>query len=323
MVQIPVSGSVSVTAGLRYEFCDMFVASKIEDRRILTKASMTNHDFLPSISILTKIKDNVALRSAYGRTLVRPSYREKSPYQEQEFSGGPSFLGNAELKRSLIDNIDLRGEWFIRPGEVLSVSGFFKRIHNPIELNFLPNDVRKPVNTKSDADIYGAEFEIRKQLDMIHPLRYLQVASNLTLVHSRVELDSALGINSQTAKNYSYFPDEPNYRPFQGQSPYVINLFLTFDHPEWGTNGNITYNVFGKRLSDLTSQEQPWLWQKPEYSLTLTASQKIGSRFKFGIKASNILGADERFVYHYDGKEYIVKETKKAVAISAKISVDF
>jgi|GEM_PF-137560 len=323
MVQLPILGPLSLTSGLRYEFCDMFVATTVAERRLGTIGTLHDHDFLPSVSVAAAIRDNMSVRGAYARTLIRPSFREKSAYQEQEFSGGPSFLGNAALRRYFTDNADLRWEWFIKPGELLSAGCFYKRIHTPIELTFLENDVRKPVNTKSDADILGAEFEFRKQLDMVRVLKFFQAGGNLTLAWSRVKLDSALGADAEMAKNNFYFPDEPNHRPFQGQSPYVINVFLTFDQQDWGTNINVTYNVFGERLGELTGQELPWLWQKPEHSLTVTASKKFGRQIKVSAKGVNLLGADERFVMHYNGKEYTVKEVKKSMGLSAAISYDF
>ncbi|MBD3392305.1 MAG: outer membrane beta-barrel protein, partial [Chitinivibrionales bacterium] len=317
MVQIPLFGPFSTTVGLRYERADMFVATTVAEEKESTIGTLDDHDFLPSASVNYALKENMNLRAAYGRTLVRPSMREKSPYQEKAFAGGPSYLGNEELKRSKIDNADLRWEWFMKPGELLAASGFFKAIHDPIELRFWGNDVRTPVNTPSDALIAGAEFEARKQMDFVPALRYFQVAGNLTLAWSRVKLDS-------TMQKYDIFEDAgEDTRPFQNQSPYVVNIFLTFDHPDAGTNFNVTYNVFGTRLAELTDQDKKDFWQKPEHSLSVTAGQKLGSRLKLSVKAKNLIGADERYFFKYKAKEYTVRETKKGPSFSLGLSYGF
>ena len=46
------------------------------------------------------------LRASYGRTLARPTFRELAPFASFSFVGGFTFIGNAELERTLINNYD-------------------------------------------------------------------------------------------------------------------------------------------------------------------------------------------------------------------------
>ena len=53
------------------------------------------------------------------------------PYFEQV--GLATTIGNPDLRRALIQNFDLRWEWYPRTGEVLSLGVFAKQFDDPIE----------------------------------------------------------------------------------------------------------------------------------------------------------------------------------------------
>ncbi|MFW5784788.1 MAG: TonB-dependent receptor domain-containing protein [Chitinispirillaceae bacterium] len=322
-LEMPLTGSLSTILGLRYERTDMYGACDIERYRDSTVAEMDYHDLLPSASLIYSLSENMKIRGAYGRTLVRPSMREKSEYLTESFTGGPKLFGNRQLERSTINNIDLRWEWFPQPGELLTTSAFFKQINKPIEMTFLINDIFKPANTDSSAIIYGLELEFRKNLDMISYLKHFQVSSNLTFAWSRI------GLDDDTRRNPVYMPDEPLHRPFQGLSPYVININLTYDNPDIGTDFNLLYNHFGKRMSDLTPVDIPYLWEKPQHLLNLTYNQKFLDKFTFKTKVTNLLSlidginTDNVFVHDYYGEEYITRRDESLLTYSAGISYSF
>ncbi len=93
-------------------------------------------DVLPSLNLVYALSDRTNLRAAYGRTLARPSFRELAPYAVFELRTNRVFLGNPDLRRTLVDNADLRFEWFSRPGEILAASVYYKRFQDPIELTY-------------------------------------------------------------------------------------------------------------------------------------------------------------------------------------------
>lgn len=324
MIEIPLVYSLSTTMGLRIEKTDLFGQSIIEEWQIDSlSANLENIDFLPSFSLNYGFSKNMNLRTAYGRTLVRPSMREMALYTTEAFTSGPSFIGNPDLERSVIDNADIRWEWFMKPGELLAMSLYGKRIRKPIEMTFLNNDIRQPANTDSAAFILGTEFEARKRLNMIKLLKNFEVAGNMTLTWSRVKLDSSQGVDAKMAKLNSYFPGEPNYRPFQGQSPYVANVFLTYDNPNIGLNLNLYYNVFGERLGELTDQDMPWIWEKPEHMLNSTAKLKFGPGLSWSFKAGNLLNQSKQYVHRYNGQEYLVEEKKSGRSFETGIGYSF
>ncbi len=195
------------------------------------------------------------VKSAYSRTVIRPSMREMEEYSMENFTGGPSFTGNNELERSLIDNVDLRWEWFSEAGELLAIGGYYKVIRDAIELQYLQDGTsdgsRQPINS-SDAKIAGIEMEYIKKLDFVPALK--NISLNSTLTWSKVELDE------NSLKQEAYFPDASEYRPFQGQSSMVGNLFVNYKNSDIGFTRSIYYNMFGTRLAELTATDVPWMW---------------------------------------------------------------
>ena len=59
--------------------------------------------------------DRQQLRLGYGRTVSRPDFRELSPATFNDVTGGRQIFGNPELGRALIDNVDLRWEFYPEP----------------------------------------------------------------------------------------------------------------------------------------------------------------------------------------------------------------
>ncbi|MCB0293904.1 MAG: TonB-dependent receptor, partial [Calditrichaeota bacterium] len=122
---------LKLVTGARFEATRMDI---ISGDSTLAPGQLSNDDWLPSANLVYQLGQNMNLRAAYGKTLARPLFREKAPgYASFDFVGGFTFIGNGDLKRTLIDNYDLRWEWFSRPGEILALSGFHKRFQNPIE----------------------------------------------------------------------------------------------------------------------------------------------------------------------------------------------
>lgn len=207
----------------------------------------------------------------------------------------------------------------MKPGELFAASAYFKHVDQPIEITFFSstNDIRMPANTSNDATIWGMEFEARKQLDMWRWSRHFSVSGNLTLARSRVDLDE------KSRKLESYFPDQEPHRPFQGQSPVVVNVFLGYDNPDVGTNLNLVYNVFGERLGEINNRNVPWEWECTRHMLDATARQDIGNRFAVKAKVSNILGSDKKFVHYYADQELLVREEKIARTYSLGLQLSF
>jgi TonB-dependent receptor len=309
MIDMPVMQKLRFIGGARFEATDMHVESEDETRAdSLRMGDLEENDILPSVNFVYQLSDNMNLRLAYGKTLARPTLREMAPYVNFEFVNDYSFAGNVNLKRSLIDNYDLRWEWFSRPGEIYAVSTFYKNFKDPIERSIVPGvSVDNPEITYRNVDsgqVYGIEFEARKRLDVITPLlRNFQLGTNLSLVESQVDIPKdKLARLRAVDPNKEVFKEDT--RPLQGQSPYVFNLDLTFDSIATGTVATVQYNLFGDRLSEVTSDATPDVYERQRGLLDLVVSQKIVSHLSFNFSASNILDSKVEFSHEYKGVNY-------------------
>lgn len=323
-VEIPFYTKLSGTFGIRGEKAHILDETKVEEKKVDSLAAkLDDYDVLPSAMITAKPTDNIVIKGGYGKTLVRPSIRQKAEYLTESFTGGGSFVGNRKLERSFIHNFDVRAEYFPNPGDLIAIGGFFKRVKNPIEETFLDNDVVMPENSSSDANILGVEIEfIKGWRDLGMAEHFFEINSNFTLVKSEVKL------NEDNKKLPNYFPKDDGTRPFQGQSPVVANLFLTYGIKKIGLSNTLYYNVFGTRLGALTAREEPYLWEKPYHQLNLTVSKDIGERMKLSFKAKNLLDATKTLYMDFsDGegneKEYIKHESKKGIDFSLGLSYTF
>jgi len=300
MVEAPLFRSLRFVGGVRLESTRMKVASQDQTKG---KADLSNDDWLPSLNLIYQLGDNMNLRAAYGKTLARPTFRELAPFASFDFVGDFIFVGNANLKRTLVDNYDLRWEWFTRPGEIYAISGFYKRFENPIERAIVSNNNQGQFQNVDEAIVYGAEFELRKRLDQIGSiLRHVQVGGNLALVHSEVDIPS-----KELATVRQLDPNASRKRELQGQSPYVMNLDVVYDNPKLGTSLSVLYNVFGKRLSIVSLGGTPNVYEQPRGSLDVTFSQKIGP-FNVKAAAKNLLNSSVRKSHEFNGREFVVQE---------------
>ena len=133
--------------------------------------------------------------------------------------GGEQFRGNPDLRRTLIQNADLRWEWYPRPREVLSVALFAKHFDRPIERVYRGTSGTRVTTFENarSARNYGVEFEGRKSLGFLTSrLDDLTAFSNVTFMQSEIDLQD-VGAGST----------EPQ-RPMVGQAPYVVNAGLTY-----------------------------------------------------------------------------------------------
>jgi outer membrane receptor protein involved in Fe transport len=276
---------------------DSLVFDSLE-RKQAWHAEKSNRDLLPAASIIFTLSDDMNLRFAYGHTLARPTFREIAPYVSYYPAEGLSVRGNIGLERSTIDNYDVRWEWFMRPGELFAVSPFLKIFTNPIEVSLIPTDNDEITWENSErATVGGIEFEARKKLDQVHrTMKDVTMGGNLSLIYARVDIPQKKLLVMREIN-----PDAPAARAFQGQSPYVLNVNLTYDNGDLtGTSANLYYNIFGRRLHYFSRDLTPDLMEEPRNIFNGNFSQKLwgGLSLKFSVK--NILNSPVKYVHRYN-----------------------
>lgn len=310
MVDMNLFSKLRFIGGARFEASRMDVSNDEEF------GMLRDDDWLPSVNLVYKMKNDMNLRLAYGRTLARPNFREKAPYANFEFSNDFIFNGNVDLKRTLIDNYDLRWDWFLSHGEIISVSGFYKYFRNPIErvinVFFSSEGALVFFDNVDNAKVYGLEFELRKNLGMFHSsLNNFMFGGNISFIHSQVAIPEEELINIRALN-----PDAENKRELQGQSPFVANINLTYDNAKTGTTANLFYNITGERLSEVSLGGTPNVFEQPRHLVNISATQKIWNHLSVKGSVKNLLNQSHSFIHHYQGQEFVRQEYKPGTSYS-------
>lgn len=313
MIDLPISRNFRFIGGGRLESTDMHVNSLKEG---VDEGKIKTDDFLPSANLIYSPLENMNVRASFSKTLARPNFREISPFSNYDFNGGDRYVGNPDLERTLIDNYDLRWEWFTKPGEVFSVSLFMKEFMNPIEVKILDavNNVLTWTNVNR-AHVQGIELEARTRLDFISKtFENFLVGGNLSFIDSKVDIDK---IELESIKLYE--PDASSTRPFQGQSPYILNLNINYESLDAGFTASIYYNVFGKRLAAVGSVGAPDVYEQPFHLLNISVNKQLISNLSLKLSANNILNDKTEKTQNFKGKEYVYSSYSTGTTFSVSL----
>ena len=277
---------------------------------------LDNSDILPSASLVYSINDNINIRTAYTKTLARPTVRELMPLITFDFAGDFLFQGNSRLERTLITNYDFRFEWFSGPGEIVAFSAFYKDLENPME-RVIRNDIGNnatSIQNVASGTVRGIEIEARKSLGFINEkLEDFTFSGNLTLVDSEVDISEVELINIRAAN-----PDAPATRQLFGQSPYIVNVDLQYQNDS-GLSSNLSFNRFGDRLSLATGNATPNVFERAYTTLNWNLSKPLANGITLSLKANNLLNPLIKQSYEFKGQEYIFQSFRQGVAFSASI----
>ena len=163
-----------------------------------------------------------------------------------------------------------------------------------------------------EARVVGMELEARQTLGIFtKALAGLQAGGNITFVRSEVDIPE-----KEMVFIRAYDPNAKKTREFMGQSPYVLNLDLSWEAEERGMSATLFYNVFGKRLSENALGGTPDVMEKPASMLNFTFSKKASAHVSIKFSAKNLLNSKEKKVQEYRGIEYIRNESGKGRTFS-------
>lgn len=307
-------GKFDIIAGLRFEYTGIKAVSLDKDQ---AHGFISEYDFLPALGSNWHISEEFNLRANYGRTLARPTFRELAPYASQNFQGGETYIGNPDLQRSLIDNLDLRAEYFMSPGEVISISAFYKKFTNPIEMVDNPVAVNPEISWQNidKAELLGFEVDARTKLDFVPALSNFSLGGNFSYVYSYVQIDEA-----ELELIRASDPNHPATRVMYGQSPYIVNAYLTYQSDKSGWNGNISYNISGPRLDLVVKGGTPDVFEQSRALLDAKIGKTINDKWSMSLSASNLLNTDYKKSYSYKGTDYNYSSYKTGMTISLSIN---
>ena len=288
MVDLPLSASTRLVTGARVEqfrqdveTLDPFSGTIDQQTADVQRASLDETDLFPAVNLVYAVRPDQNLRLGYSQTVNRPEFREVSPFEFTDVVGGRAIVGNPDLNQSLIQNLDLRWEWFPGAEEVLSASFFYKQFDDPIERTVEPTAQLRTSFTNADtARNAGVELEARS---LIGP--YVLVGANYTHVDSEVTLSPAAR-QVQTSL----------VRPLAGTSSNLFNAL--FEVRGMGYSGRLLLNYFDDRISDVGSLGLPDIIEKGRHSLDFVLAKRF-ERASLRVAFTNL--TDQPFEYTQGG----------------------
>jgi len=293
MVELQLTHALRISGGARVEHSvqtvtpnDIFQTGYTSSAR----ARLETTNVLPAINATLAFGDQVNLRASGSRTLARPELRELAAFKFADYAGGYLVVGNPSLESTAITNVDVRLEWFRAARSVLAVSTFYKDFKAPIETAVLPSTelIKTWVNARGGQN-YGLELEARSPLDFLSEgLSDVVVNGNLTLVRSSMNTGGAVDVYLESSGATQITIEERN-RALQGQSPYVVNLGLTWA-PNGGASASLLFNRFGERIDAIGAQSLPDVYESARNQLDAVVEWPLMSGWRAKLAASRLLG---------------------------------
>jgi len=310
MVEVPLTDRLQAVVGARVESYQLGVDSRGQS---LQDADQT--DVAPSLNLIFAPSTDVRLRASASRTVDRPEFRELAPFQFTEATSLRQLIGNPNLTPAEITAADLRFDWFPRPGELISVGGFYKQIDEPIEQVFIAAASTAYSYQNADkADVIGIETDVQLRLDRIADLDFLQYVTaqgNYSWIDSEVEVRAG-----------STFDPTSAIRPLEGQAPYVVNAGLNYADYS-GFEVGFFFNRFGERLNAAGGGGVPDIYEQPRNSLDATLGFPLMGGARASVKASNLLDEAYSFSQSLNGITRLQRQYTVGRTISVGLSWEF
>ena len=267
------------------------------------------------------------MRASYSQTVARQTFKELTPILQQEYAGGPVFIGNPELQMSALKNYDLRVDYVPYDGALVSGSWFRKDLEDPIEYvqQFVNFTYTTPVNyPKGELD--GIELEARQNLSRFwESMEGMAVGLNATFINSDVTLPaseaagfSAPGIQAPMSS-----------RDMTGAPAHLYNLFITYDLVETKTQLALFYTVQGDTLVAGATQSSgnfvPNVYATEYDTLNLSMTQKFSEHWGLQLQAKNLTNPEIQEVYRskYIGDDVTKTSYTKGIEFSVAIGAQF
>ena len=168
-------------------------------------------------------------------------------------------------------------------------------------------------------EVRGVELEARKNLAFLSDrLKGFSGGVNYTWVEPFAEIAAA-----ELAFIRFYAPQAAATRELTGQSPYIFNFDLTYHNYRRGTTVSAYYNVFGRRLSQVSPPGTPNVIEQPAPTLDVVWNQRFRDHWKVTLSAKNLLDPAVEETYTYRERDYIRSSHRRGITTALGITYTY
>jgi len=325
MVDLPLLENLSFVGGARFESTKIGIVNDPEEDALWyppgssapvqlnpgdADVSFSQDNILPALSLIYDPTSDLTLRASYSQTVARQTFKELTPILQQEFLGGPIFIGNPDLQMSQVHNYDLRADYRPFEGGLLSASYFYKDITDPIEyVQVVTTFNYTTARNYPKGWLSGFEFEARQDLGyFLDPLEGLTVGGNATFLQSQVTLPE----DEQRGFELPNIQAPTASRDMTGTPDHLFNLYATYDLALTGTRFGVFFTVKGDTLVAGAAQAKgnyvPDVYARQYDTLNVTVAQRLGDHFQLQFQGKNLTNPLIQTVYR---SAYVAEDTTK------------
>lgn len=297
-------GNWNFNVGARYQNDEIGVDFNVNNYpgTLPQYARKSYSNLYPAINIRFATNEDSNLRLSASRTITLPEFKEIAPF-EYVSQTGQITRGNPNLEASRNINFDLKYEFFPSAGEVVSLTGFYKKIDDPI--NRVQDrgsaGVFSYFNAGEEAQVYGIELETR--VDIIENENPQGFDFGVSLNASRMwhEQDLKDEFRDGTLLRTFRYNNKTNIG-LQGASDWILNGSLNIstdsDNP---FRASIVANYASDKIFALGAPEiqtQPDVFYNDEIvekgfvTLDLVLSQELGEHWDLQLRGQNLLNPE-------------------------------
>lgn len=297
----------------------------------------------PSINFRFSPSKDSNIRLAASRTITFPEFKEIAPFEYVSQTGLVT-RGNPDLEASTNTNLDLKYEIFPSSGELISLTGFYKKIDNPI--NKARERGSAPVfsyfNAGEEANIYGLELEAR--MDVIENKNEagldLSVSGNVTRMWHSQDLKDVYDDAGKFIRTFRY--NRKDEIGLQGASDWIfnasVNVSTETEKPFQATlvGAYASDKIFAlgnpesQRLDQIDIQYNDEIIEKGFVTLDLIMSKELNDGWELQFRGQNLLNPEiERFQAirpisgNIDESNQTVRSYNRGAVISLGVNYSF
>ncbi len=271
--------------------------------------SVYENIFAPSLNVRYSLSEDANLRLGFSKTASFPEFKEVAPFVyesvTQRVGGNPDLLGGLDgtgATYSDVYNYDLKYEWFMERGEILSLSLFAKSIKDPVNRVVAADatGTQRYFRTGDQADVYGAELEVRKNLLYdADENAIVSLGLNAAYTHTNQDLkDIPAGSQNTFGTAFDRDSDE-----LEGASPFIINADLNFSPVigDYKPKATVVFSYFSDRIFSLGAGSLGNIVERAVPTLDFVWQNEIGEHLEVNLSAKNLLNPDISLVRENTG----------------------
>ena len=312
-----ITSKLTLNAALKYDYASILVTYNVNKGGSVGSNSINQGFILPSLNVKYDVNDRHSLRLSASKTYTLPQSKEISPYVY--VSLGFKSQGNPNLKPSDNYNIDLKWDYYVSPSELISITGFYKHILNPISRTEEGGSggYLSYKNIGKTATVAGAELEVRKNIFSLsanNRTNKLTAGLNASYTYTDLVVDV---LNTSV-----------RHTPLEGSAPFIGNFDLSYNYIKGNQNytASVVLNYFSDRIYTIGTLSYKDIIEKGIPTLDFVSSAKISKNITLKLKAANLFNPTYQLTRQgsdTQSKNIVLNDYKKGMNISLGATYEF